>query len=178
MTKRNLTVGVKRMTDGAKLPDRAYPKDSGADLFYCSPKGEGYCTTIHPFTSQVLETALRFQIPEPRYMKLFDVKDNTTDFPTLNQDVLVTWEIQLRSKSGMSAKHNLFVLNSPGTVDSNYVGEIKVILYNASDKSQIIQHGDKIAQAVLCPVICCDYEETDDLDNSDRGENGFGHTGK
>lgn len=171
MTNENLTVGVKRMVSGAKLPNRAYPQDSGADLFYCSPKGEGYCITIQPFTSQVLETALKFKIPESQYTQLFDVFN-------VKKSVLVTWEIQLRSKSGMSAKHNLFVLNSPGTVDSNYVGEIKVILYNASDKPQIIQHGDKIAQAVLCPVVCCDYEETDDLDNSDRGENGFGHTGK
>lgn len=178
MSNKNLTVGVKRLFDTAKLPNRAYKSDSGADLFYCHPQGEGNSISIQPFSTQVLATGLQMNIPEPFYIELFDTSNNTLDFPTFRADVLITWEIQIRSKSGMSAKRNLFVLNSPGTIDNSFKGEVKVILYNASEVTQTIEHGDKIAQAVLCPVVCCDYEDTDDIGNSDRAENGFGHTGK
>ena len=87
------------------------------------------------------------------------------------------YEIQIRPRSGLAAK-NISVLNTPGTIDSDYRGEIKVIIYNHGEKEFIINNGDRIAQMVLAPVIKMDLEETNDLPETIRGEGGFGSTGK
>lgn len=88
------------------------------------------------------------------------------------------YELQVRSKSGLAAKHNLFVLNSPGTVDQDYRGEIMVLMFNAGKLSYKINKGDKIAQMVVSPVIQAYYEKVEELSDTDRGEGGFGSTGK
>ena len=88
------------------------------------------------------------------------------------------FEIQIRPRSGLAAKNNISVLNTPGTIDSDYRGEIKVILFNHGKNDFLINNKDRIAQMILTPVIKMDLEETDDLPETIRGEGGFGSTGK
>ena len=88
------------------------------------------------------------------------------------------YEIQIRPRSGLAAKNNVSVLNTPGTIDSDYRGEIKVIIYNHGNKDFIINNKDRIAQMVLTPVIKIKLEETENLPETVRGESGFGSTGK
>jgi dUTP pyrophosphatase len=111
--------------------------------------------TIKPFGRALIPTGLSF-----------DIKDG--------------YEIQVRSKSGLAINQGLFVLNSPGTVDSGYLGEVKVILFNTNSESFTITKGMKVAQAVLCPVVGGKWVElinTESLPKKDRGDNGFGSTG-
>ena len=88
------------------------------------------------------------------------------------------YEIQIRPRSGLAAKNNISVLNTPGTIDSDYRGEIKIILFNHGNKNFKISNNDRIAQMILTPVIKMDLEETNELPESMRGEGGFGSTGK
>ena len=88
------------------------------------------------------------------------------------------YEIQIRPRSGLAARKNISVLNTPGTIDSDYRGEIKVILYNHGKEDFLINNKDRIAQMVLAPVIKMNFEETDELPETIRGEGGFGSTGK
>jgi len=88
------------------------------------------------------------------------------------------YEIQVRSRSGLAAKNGIFVLNSPGTVDSDYRGEIKIILANMSKTTFKISIGDRIAQLVLCPVVKAEVKEVDIISETQRGTGGFGSTGK
>lgn len=110
---------------------------------------------VEPFGRVLVPTGLRFDIP-----------DGT--------------EIQVRPKSGLALKMGLTVLNTPGTIDSGYDGEIKVIVFNTSNTSVTINQGMKIAQAVLCPVMngkWVDLIKVNSVENKDRGSNGFGSTG-
>ena len=88
------------------------------------------------------------------------------------------YEIQIRPRSGLAAKNNISVLNTPGTIDSDYRGEIKIILFNHGNKNFIISNKDRVAQMVLTPIIKMELEETKELPGSIRGEGGFGSTGK
>jgi dUTP pyrophosphatase len=88
------------------------------------------------------------------------------------------YEIQIRPRSGLAAKKNISVLNTPGTIDSDYRGELKIILFNHSSENFIINNNDRIAQMVLTPIIKMELEETDELPVSIRGKGGFGSTGK
>jgi dUTP pyrophosphatase len=95
-------------------------------------------------------------------------------------DITDSYEVQIRSKSGLALNQGLFVLNSPGTIDSGYQGEIKVILFNTTNQSIKIEKGQKVAQAVLCPVLngnWVDLVEVKDIESKDRNDNGFGSTG-
>ena len=87
------------------------------------------------------------------------------------------YEVQIRPRSGLAAKDNITVLNTPGTIDSDYRGEIKVILFNHGKKDFLINNKDRIAQMVLVPIVKMNLEETDSLPDSIRGEGGFGSTG-
>jgi dUTP pyrophosphatase len=110
---------------------------------------------IPPFGRALIPTGIKLSIPEE-------------------------YEIQVRPKSGLALNQGLTVLNTPGTVDSGYVGEIKVIVFNTSNETVTVSKGMKIAQAVLCPVVCGKYvsfESTNKVDDKDRGSNGFGSTG-
>jgi dUTP pyrophosphatase len=110
---------------------------------------------IHPFDRTLIPTGLHFDIPSG-------------------------YEIQVRSKSGLALNQGLMVLNSPGTVDQGYTGEIKIILFNTTNQKVKIEKGQKIAQAVLCPVVSGKWVkliEKNDLGNKDRSDNGFGSTG-
>ena len=88
------------------------------------------------------------------------------------------FEIQIRPRSGLAAKNNVSVLNTPGTIDSDYRGEIKVILFNHGNSDFLINNKDRIAQMILTPVIKMELEESDVLPETLRGEGGFGSTGK
>ena len=87
------------------------------------------------------------------------------------------YEIQVRPRSGLALKHGVTVLNTPGTIDSGYRGEIGVILANFGDKDFPVAKGDKVAQLVFAPVVQPEIEETDTIDETDRGAGGFGSTG-
>lgn len=129
------------------LPTQAHAGDAGFDI--CAAGKE---TVIPPFERALIPTGLIFEIP-------------------------VGYEIQLRPRSGLALKKGLTVLNSPGTIDAGYRGEIGVILYNASKEAVTVQPGDRIAQAVLARVEHITWEEADSLDASGRGSGGFGSTG-
>ena len=110
---------------------------------------------IHPNDRNLIPTGMRFDIPEG-------------------------YEIQVRSKSGLALNQGLMVLNSPGTVDSGYQGEIKVIMFNTTNQKVKIVKGQKVAQAVLCPVVSgkwVDLIRVETINNKDRNSNGFGSTG-
>ena len=142
-------VKVKKLHEDAILPKYNYPTDSGFDLHSTEE------VTIVPFGRAFVPTGLSFQFDE-------------------------NFEIQVRTKSGLAIKQGLMVLNSPGTVDQGYSGEIKVIIFNVNNHPVTIPKGMKVAQAVLCPVINGGYVnlvEVDTLNETDRGDNGFGSTG-
>ena len=88
------------------------------------------------------------------------------------------YEVQIRPRSGLAAKNNVTVLNTPGTIDSDYRGEIKIILFNHGQKDFLINNKDRIAQMILTPVVKMELEEIDNLPESLRGKGGFGSTGK
>ena len=109
-----------------------------------------------------------------------NVKSKTSSLIPIGLSVAFSedYEIQIRPRSGLAAKNNISVLNTPGTIDSDYRGEIKVIIFNHGNDDFIINNGDRIAQMVLAPVIKMELEEVNDLPKSLRGEGGFGSTGK
>ncbi len=136
--------------------------------------------------------------PDPEYAtdgsSGFDLRANLTEVMTLSPrggfaiiptglyfEIPENFEIQIRSRSGLAAKNQVVVLNSPGTVDADYRGEIKVILINHSDEGFIVNHGDRIAQAVISSVIGKNFVKLNKVDNIDenteRGSGGFGSTG-
>ena len=102
-------------------------------------------------------------------------------FGSVGTGVAVVWpvttEAQVRPRSGLAAKHGIGVLNSPGTIDSDYRGEIRVVLFNTSDRDYRIQRGDRIAQLVFSILTDVELVETDSLSETSRGPGGFGHTG-
>jgi dUTP pyrophosphatase len=131
-------------------PSYAYPTDSGFDLFSTEE------IVIESFDRSLIPTGLHIDIPDG-------------------------YEVQVRSKSGLALKQGLMVLNSPGTVDQGYTGEIQVILFNTTKNNVIIKKGQKIAQAVISPVVSGKWiklTKVDNINNKDRGDKGFGSTGK
>ena len=88
------------------------------------------------------------------------------------------YEIQIRPRSGLAAKNNISVLNTPGTIDSDYRGELKIIIFNHSNHDFIVNNDDRVAQMVLIPVAKMELEEANELPKTLRGEGGFGSTGK
>ena len=140
---------IKKLNQAVKLPEYKTDGASGMDL-------------------------LAF-IKEP-----INVKSKTSSLVPTGLSVAFSenYEIQIRPRSGLAAKNNISILNTPGTIDSDYRGEIKVIIYNHGNTDFIINNGDRIAQMVLSPVIKMDLEETNDLPVTLRGKGGFGSTGK
>jgi dUTP pyrophosphatase len=88
------------------------------------------------------------------------------------------YEAQIRPRSGLALEHGIVVPNAPGTIDSDYRGELQVILMNAGEKSYRIRRGDRIAQLVIAPILSAEFVETDRLDETERGGGGFGHSGR
>tara|TARA_A100001234_G_scaffold120851_1_gene105975 strand:+ start:3021 stop:3458 length:438 start_codon:yes stop_codon:yes gene_type:complete len=140
---------VKKLNSRVKLPSYKTKGSSGMDLMAFLNEP----ISINPQTSKLIPTGISIAIPE-----------NT--------------EVQIRPRSGLAAKNNISILNTPGTIDSDYRGELKVILYNHGDKEFIVNNGDRIAQMVLVPIIKATFEEVESLPETIRGEGGFGSTGK
>jgi len=88
------------------------------------------------------------------------------------------YEGQIRPRSGLALSHGILLPNAPGTIDSDYRGELRVILLNAGEKSYAVRRGDRIAQLVIAPVTAAEFSECDELESTDRGEGGFGHSGR
>ena len=140
---------IKRLDPAVKLPVYKTNGASGMDLIAFINKP----INIKPKTSSLIPTGLSIAFS----------KD---------------YEIQIRPRSGLAAKNNISVLNAPGTIDSDYRGEIKVILYNHGNNDFAINNGDRIAQMILAPVVKIELEETNNLPETIRGKGGFGSTGK
>ena len=120
-------------------------------------------------------------------MDLMAFIDNPIKIPSNSSAIIPTGislaipndvEIQIRPRSGLASKSNIGVLNSPGTIDSDYRGELKIILFNHANEEFIVNNNDRIAQMVLMPVLKMNFEEVDELPKTFRGSGGFGSTGK
>ena len=144
-----IKVLVKKLKPSVKLPSYKTDGASGMDLMAYIDKS----IELKPGESCLVPTGLSVAFPEE-------------------------YEIQIRPRSGLAAKNNISVLNTPGTIDSDYRGEIKVILFNHGNKRFKINNNDRIAQMILTPVIKIELEETKELPKSIRDTGGFGSTGK
>ena len=140
---------IKKLNPSIKLPEYKTNGASGMDLIAFIKEP----VNIKPKTSSLIPTGLSVAFSE-------------------------NYEIQIRPRSGLAAKNNISVLNTPGTIDSDYRGEIKVIIYNHGNNDFVINNGDRIAQMILSPVIKMELEEVNELPETIRGEGGFGSTGK
>lgn len=145
-----MKVAFKRLPHASDLPLPAYetPSSAGMDL---------RAAISEPI---IMEPGQRILIPTGLQMAL-----------------PVGFEAQVRPRSGLAIKHGITMLNSPGTIDADYRGEIKVIAINHGSESFTISHGDRIAQLIIAPVVQAQIQEVDDLDETLRGSGGFGSTG-
>ncbi len=139
---------IKRLSEDVTLPKYETDGSSGLDLAANINKK----IEIKPGKSEIIPTGLSVSIPK-------------------------NFEIQIRPRSGLAAKNQISVLNTPGTIDSDYRGEIKVILINLGNKNFVIEKGSRIAQMVLCPIIKAELKEVETLELTKRGSGGFGSTG-
>ena len=144
-----IKVLVKKLKASVKLPSYKTNGASGMDLMAYIDKS----IELKPGESCLIPTGLSVAFPKE-------------------------YEIQIRPRSGLAAKNNISVLNTPGTIDSDYRGELKIILFNHGNENFIINKNDRIAQMVLTPIIKMELDETSELPDSIRGEGGFGSTGK
>jgi len=140
---------IKKLNPLAELPSYKTTGASGMDLMACIEKS----INLEPGKSCLVSTGLSVAFPEE-------------------------YEIQIRPRSGLAAKNNIGVLNTPGTIDSDYRGEIKVILFNHGKENFKIKNNDRIAQMILAPITKMELKETNELPESIRGKRGFGSTGK
>ncbi|MDR0233131.1 MAG: dUTP diphosphatase [Dysgonamonadaceae bacterium] len=131
------------------LPEYATPYSAGMDL----RANLDAPVTLNPLERKLIPTGIFIELP-------------------------VGFEAQIRPRSGLAFKHGISIVNTPGTIDADYRGEIKVILVNLSDIPFDINDGERICQMVIAAHARVEWEETDTLENTDRGAGGFGHTGK
>ena len=143
-----IKVLIKKLSPSVRLPSYKTSGASGMDLMAFIEKP----IKLKPGKSYLVPTGLSVAIPEE-------------------------YEIQIRPRSGLAAKNSITVLNTPGTIDSDYRGELKVILINFGREIFKIERGFRIAQMVLCPIAKAKFEEVENLNNTDRGKGGFGSTG-
>ena len=140
---------IKKLNPSVQLPSYKTGGASGMDLMAFIEKP----INLEPGKSCLVPTGLSVAFPEE-------------------------YEIQIRPRSGLAAKNSISVLNTPGTIDSDYRGELKIILFNHGSKKFLINNNDRIAQMVLTPIIKMELVETNELPESIRGKGGFGSTGK
>ena len=144
-----IKVLIKKLNPKAELPKYKTEGSSGMDLMALIEKP----IKIKPQSSVLISTGLSIAIPEDT-------------------------EVQIRPRSGLAAKSSISVLNTPGTIDSDYRGEIKIILFNHGKEEFTVNNMDRIAQMILMPVLKVEFEEVEELPKSVRGSGGFGSTGK
>ena len=142
-------IAVKKLKENAKLPKSGSPQAAGYDLYACSGNG---ITKIAPHTTAMIGTGLAAAVPEGYFGGLF-------------------------ARSGLAAKQGLRPANCVGVLDSDYRGEITIALHNDTDEVREVEDGERIAQLVVMPYLAVSFEETEELDLTERGEGGFGHTG-
>jgi dUTP pyrophosphatase len=143
-----IEVRIKRLNHGAGLPLPSYESTGAAGMDICAAEG----VTIRSGRRALISTGFAFAIPDG-------------------------YEVQVRPRSGLAIKHGITVLNTPGTIDSDYRGEVKIILANFGEEDFKLDRGDRIAQIVVAPVVQADIAEVEDLDDTARGAGGFGSTG-
>ena len=143
-----IEVLIKRLSKNIELPKYETSGSSGMDLSANIEKE----IRIEPGEISIIPTGISVSIPK-------------------------NFEIQIRPRSGLAAKNQISVLNTPGTIDADYRGELKVILINLSNRNFIVEKGSRVAQMVLCPIVKAKFKEVDNLDDTDRGSGGFGSTG-
>ena len=148
MHSQKVDIRVKRLDHGAGLPMPAYATSGAAGMDICAAED----LTLRAGKRHAVATGFAFAIPDG-------------------------YEIQVRPRSGLALKHGITCLNTPGTIDSDYRGEVKVILANLGDEDFVINIGDRIAQIVVAPVTQGIMIEVDALDDTERGTGGFGSTG-
>lgn len=139
---------LKRLSHGEGLPLPKYATDGSAAMDICAAND----AIIPEYDTRIVSTGFAVEVPDG-------------------------WELQIRSRSGLAANHGVSVLNSPGTIDSDYRGEIKVILHNAAYDDFIVNRGDRIAQIILKPAPKFIVSEVDELSSTMRGDGGLGSTG-
>lgn len=144
-----MKIRIQKLDDRAEVPQYQTAGAAGADLHACLDAP----VTLEPGAIELVPTGLAFEIPKG-------------------------YEVQLRPRSGLALKHGITLPNSPGTIDSDYRGEIKVIMMNLGQEPFIINHGERIAQMVVAKHETAQFEQTEDLSESTRGTGGFGSTGK
>ncbi len=140
---------IKKLDSKVQLPKYKTDGSSGMDLMALLKKP----INIKPQESVLIPTGISIAIPEDT-------------------------EVQIRPRSGLAAKYGISVLNTPGTIDSDYRGEIKIILFNHGKEEFIINNNDRIAQMILMPILKAELEESENLPKTLRGSGGFGSTGK
>ena len=140
---------VKKLSKNIKLPDYKTVGSSGMDLIANLDKN----LVLKSGEKKIVPSGISVAVPK-------------------------NYEIQIRPRSGLAFKYGITVLNSPGTIDSDYRGEIKVILINLGKKKFIVKNGERIAQMILCPVVKIKFHEVNKLPNTTRGKGGFGSTGR
>ncbi|WP_397582303.1 dUTP diphosphatase [Sphingorhabdus sp.] len=148
MPSQKVDIRVKRLDHGAGLPMPAYATSGAAGMDICAAES----LTLRAGKRHAVATGFAFAIPDG-------------------------YEVQVRPRSGLALKHGITCLNTPGTIDSDYRGEVKVILANLGDEDFVINTGDRIAQIVVAPVTQGVMVEVDALDDTERGTGGFGSTG-
>ena len=144
-----IKVLIKKLNSKAKIPKYKTDGSSGMDLMAFIESP----ISINPKESALIPTGISIAIPEDT-------------------------EVQIRPRSGLAAKYKISVLNTPGTIDSDYRGEIKIILFNHGNEEFIINNNDRIAQMILVPILKAKFEEVESLPKTLRGSGGFGSTGK
>ena len=141
-------IQIKKLSNSVSIPKYETPGSSGMDVAAHIEDN----IIINPGEKALVSTGLSISIP-------------------------VGYEVQIRPRSGLAAKKSITVLNSPGTIDADYRGEIKVILINLGKKKFVVKNGERIAQMVVCPVIQASLDEVKELSDTARGSGGFGSTG-
>ncbi len=131
------------------LPQYQTEQSAGVDLYACLDKEK----TLEAGEITLIPTGIKIAMPDG-------------------------YEAQIRPRSGLALKHGISLVNTPGTIDADYRGEIKIIMINHGSEPFVIQHGERIAQMVFNPIVHGTFVETHKLDDSVRGDGGFGHTGK
>jgi len=146
-----IKVLVERTEEGKEmdLPKYQTEHSAGMDLYACTHEA----TTLNPGEIRLIPTGIKIAIPDG-------------------------YEAQIRPRSGLALKHGISMVNTPGTIDADYRGEIKVIMINHGSAPFTFEHKERIAQIVFNPIVQGIFVETDELEASTRGEGGFGHTGK
>jgi dUTP pyrophosphatase len=148
----SITVRVQRLPHGEGLPLPSYQSEHAAGLDLIAALPEDAPIELEPSDRALVPTGFVIELPQG-------------------------YEAQVRPRSGLALKHGVTVLNSPGTIDADYRGEVKVLIINLGAETFLVQRGDRIAQLVVSPVTHVDIVASDELGGTERGEGGFGSTG-